>query len=68
VIATPHTTKRVPSNDPFLVHRHIQVIQFGEDWAGVLVQAKGFGIIVVLGDVAVDRGLQVDNSSGTPRA
>jgi hypothetical protein len=45
----------------WLVHRRIQRIQFGEDLPGRLGPGEGLGIMVVLGDVAMDRGLQVDD-------
>jgi hypothetical protein len=44
-----------------LVHRRIQRIQFGEDLRWCLGPAEGLGLGVVLGDVSVDRGLQVDD-------
>ena len=44
-----------------LVHRRIQAIQLGEDLVGGLGPDEGLGVVVVLGDVAVDGGLQVDD-------
>jgi uncharacterized protein YndB with AHSA1/START domain len=44
-----------------LVHRCIQRIQFGEDLAGSFGPGERLGIIVVFVNVAVDRGLQVDD-------
>ncbi len=42
--------------------------QLGEDLRrGPLVQVKGLGLSLVFGDVAVDRGLQVDHLSGRCR-
>jgi hypothetical protein len=42
-----------------LVHRRIQRIQVSDDLAGGLGPGEGLGVIVVLGDVTVDRGLEV---------
>jgi Domain of unknown function (DUF4062) len=44
-----------------LVHRRIQRIQAGEDLHRRLSPCERLGIIVVFGDVAVDRGLQIDD-------
>jgi hypothetical protein len=44
-----------------LVHRRIQAIQFGEDLVGRFGPDEGPGIVIVLGDVAVGRGLEVDD-------
>jgi hypothetical protein len=44
-----------------LVHWRIQRIQLGEDLPWGLGPGEGLGVGVVLGDVAVDRGLQVDH-------
>jgi hypothetical protein len=43
------------------VHRRIQAIHIGEDLGGRFGPGEGLGIGVVLGDVAVDRRLQVDD-------
>ena len=43
------------------MHRCIQRVQFGEDLAGGLGPGERLGIIVMFVDVAVDRGLQVDD-------
>ena len=44
-----------------LVHRRVQTIHFGEDLVGRFGPGERLRIGVVLGDVAVDRGLQVDD-------
>jgi hypothetical protein len=43
------------------VHRRIQRIQLGEDLPRGFGPGERLGIVVVLGDVAVDRGLEVEN-------
>jgi hypothetical protein len=50
-----------------LAHRRIQTIQFGEVLAGGLGPDERSGIIVVLGDVAVDGSLEVDDRVGRRR-
>ncbi len=42
-----------------LVHRRVQTIHLGEDRIGGFGPLERCGVLVVLGDVAVDRGLQV---------
>src|SRR5215217_9341931 len=44
-----------------LVHRRIQTIQLGGDLAGGFGPDEGRGSVVVLGDVAVDGILQLDD-------
>ena len=44
-----------------LVHRRIQAIYLGEDLVDGLGPGERLGIVVVLGDVAVDGGLEVDD-------
>jgi hypothetical protein len=43
------------------VHRRIQAIQLGEDLVDGFGPDEGLGIVVVLGDVAIDGGLEVDD-------
>ena len=50
-----------------LVHRHIQVIHFDKDLIGALGPDEGLGVVVVLGEVAVDRRLQLDDRAEDPR-
>ena len=45
----------------YLVHRRVQTIQLGEDLICGFGPGEGLGIIVVLGDVAVDGGLKIDD-------
>ena len=44
-----------------LVHRRIRVIQLGKDLFGAFGPDEGLGGAVVLGEVAVDRRLQLDD-------
>jgi GDP-L-fucose synthase len=48
------------------VHRRIQRIQFGEDLVGGRGPDERLGVVVVFGDVAVDRGLEVESSHVLP--
>ena len=43
------------------MHRRVQTIHLGEDRIGGFGPGERFGVLVVLGDVAVDRGLQIDD-------
>jgi hypothetical protein len=43
------------------VHRRVQTIHVGEDLVGGSGPDKGLGIVLVGGDVAIDRGLQIDD-------
>src|SRR5262245_46639553 len=45
----------------YLVHRSIQRIQLGWDPGRGLGPGEGCGVMVVVGDVAVDRSLEVDD-------
>ena len=49
-----------------LVHWRIQRIEFGEDLTGRRGPGEGLGVLVVLGDIAVDRGLKVDHRVEAP--
>ena len=43
------------------MHRRVQTIHLGEDLVGGSGPDKGLGVVVVLGDVSIDRGLEVDD-------
>ena len=44
-----------------LVHRRIQAIHLGEDLVGGFGPDEGLGVVVVLVDIAVDGGLEIDD-------
>ena len=49
------------------MHWRSQRIQFGEDLVGGFGPGEGLGIGVVLGDVAMDRRLEVETEWKAPR-
>ena len=43
--------------------RYRQSVEFGEDRVGGLGPSEGFGVIVVLGQIAIDGGLKIEDRS-----